>query len=85
MFGWSVGVDVLKEFAAKKCVKLGRLLKERGGLGLDLRKKDSSDAGLTSRSLKSENCNSFKVISLLFFFIYIKKSERLIVTICFPY
>ncbi|XP_024025469.1 uncharacterized protein LOC21392709 [Morus notabilis] len=52
--------DVLKEFAAKKCVKLGRLLKERGGLGLDLRKKDSSDVGPTSRSLKPDNCNSFK-------------------------
>lgn len=34
--------DVLKEFAAKKCVKLGKLL-ERGGLGLgvELRKKGS--------------------------------------------
>ncbi|KAK7849240.1 hypothetical protein CFP56_003237 [Quercus suber] len=34
--------DVLKEFAAKKCVKLGKLL-ERGGLGLgvEVRKKGS--------------------------------------------
>lgn len=33
---------MLKEFAAKKCVKLGKLL-ERGGLGLgvELRKKGS--------------------------------------------
>lgn len=30
-----VYVDVLKEFAAKKCVKLGKLLKERGGLELE--------------------------------------------------
>ncbi|XP_038997741.1 uncharacterized protein LOC120122687 isoform X2 [Hibiscus syriacus] len=28
--------DVLKEFAAKKCVKLGKLLKENGGLGLGM-------------------------------------------------
>lgn len=70
MFGWSVVVDVLKEFAAKKCVKLGRLLKERGGLGLDLGKKDSSGVGPANRSLKSENCNSFKVISLFFIYIY---------------
>ncbi|KAE8715744.1 amino-acid acetyltransferase-like [Hibiscus syriacus] len=34
--------DVLKEFAAKKCVKLGKLLKENGGLGLgvELKRKD---------------------------------------------
>ncbi|CAI9111258.1 OLC1v1011436C2 [Oldenlandia corymbosa var. corymbosa] len=33
--------DVLKEFAAKKSVKLGRLLKESGGLVLDSSKKNS--------------------------------------------
>ncbi|XP_038996836.1 uncharacterized protein LOC120121583 isoform X2 [Hibiscus syriacus] len=35
--------DVLNEFAAKKCVKLGKLLKENGGLGLgmELKRKDS--------------------------------------------
>ncbi|XP_039012499.1 uncharacterized protein LOC120141767 isoform X2 [Hibiscus syriacus] len=34
--------DVLKEFAAKKCVKLGKLLKGNGGLGLgmELKRKD---------------------------------------------
>ncbi|PRQ48227.1 hypothetical protein RchiOBHm_Chr2g0108341 [Rosa chinensis] len=31
--------DVLKEFAAKKSVKLGRLLRDSGGLGLELKKK----------------------------------------------
>ncbi|CAN4083046.1 unnamed protein product [Withania somnifera] len=30
--------DVLKEFAAKKCVKLGKLLRESGGLVLDSKK-----------------------------------------------
>lgn len=34
--------DVLKEFAAKKSVKLGKLLKESGGLVLDSTKKNSS-------------------------------------------
>nr|GMD49710.1 uncharacterized protein LOC109188794 [Ipomoea batatas]GMD56758.1 uncharacterized protein LOC109188794 [Ipomoea batatas] len=34
--------DVLKEFAAKKCVKLGKLLKESARLGLD--PKRNSDA-----------------------------------------
>ncbi|POO00695.1 hypothetical protein TorRG33x02_033260 [Trema orientale] len=56
--------DVLKEFAAKKSVKLGKLLKERGGLGLGLgigiettRKRDS---GGPNPGLKSENLNSVK-------------------------
>ncbi|XP_060192852.1 uncharacterized protein LOC132622283 isoform X2 [Lycium barbarum] len=30
--------DVLKEFAAKKCVKLGKLIRESGGLVLDSKK-----------------------------------------------
>ncbi|KAK4393486.1 hypothetical protein Sango_1819400 [Sesamum angolense] len=31
--------DVLKEFAAKKCVKLGKMLKERGAFNIDTKKK----------------------------------------------
>ncbi|XP_027362300.1 uncharacterized protein LOC113869945 [Abrus precatorius] len=33
--------DVLKEFASKKCAKLGKLLKERGGLGVQMKHLDS--------------------------------------------
>ncbi|XP_061338273.1 uncharacterized protein LOC133285114 [Gastrolobium bilobum] len=33
--------DVLKEFASKKCGKLGKLLKERGGHGVQMKHKDS--------------------------------------------
>ncbi|KAL5556777.1 hypothetical protein UlMin_039013 [Ulmus minor] len=48
--------DVLKEFAAKKCVKLGKLLKERGGIGLDVKKRDSSGSNLKSdNSVKTEH------------------------------
>ena len=36
-FSLSCAADVLKEFAAKKCVKLGKLL-EKGGMGVDKRK-----------------------------------------------
>ncbi|KAF4375157.1 hypothetical protein F8388_017303 [Cannabis sativa] len=52
--------DVLKEFAAKKSVKLGKLLKERGGVGLGLgpetRKRDSGTGPIpnNTNSLKSE-------------------------------
>ncbi|XP_062101769.1 uncharacterized protein LOC133807444 [Humulus lupulus] len=52
--------DVLKEFAAKKSVKLGKLLKERGGVGLGLgqetRKRDSIGGPIpnNSNSVKSE-------------------------------
>ncbi|XP_022752067.1 uncharacterized protein LOC111300715 [Durio zibethinus] len=58
--------DVLKEFAAKKCVKLGKLLKERGGLGLgmELKRKDlpSTASNLNPKlNSKSENCSSIKV------------------------
>ncbi|XP_050204749.1 uncharacterized protein LOC126654802 [Mercurialis annua] len=45
--------DVLKEFAAKKCVRLGKLLKERGGAGLGVELKKKKDL-----SNKSENCSS---------------------------
>ncbi|RDX76471.1 hypothetical protein CR513_43532 [Mucuna pruriens] len=33
--------DVLKEFASKKCGKLGKLLKETGGHGVQMKHKDS--------------------------------------------
>lgn len=50
--------DVLKEFAAKKSVKLGRLLRDRCGLGLELKKKDLVDPYPKS---KSENNYSTKM------------------------
>ncbi|XVE86981.1 hypothetical protein DITRI_Ditri18aG0079300 [Diplodiscus trichospermus] len=55
--------DVLKEFAAKKCMKLGKLLKESGGLGMELKRKDLPSASNLNRklNLKSENCSSAKV------------------------
>ncbi|CAA2970604.1 uncharacterized protein LOC111367260 [Olea europaea var. sylvestris] len=43
--------DVLKEFAEKKCKKLGKLLKERGALNLEPKKKSKS---------KPANCSSHK-------------------------
>lgn len=43
---------MLKEFAAKKCVKLGKLL-ERGGLGVETRRKGSGGSNPMS---KIENC-----------------------------
>ncbi|KAJ7952734.1 DUF4228 domain protein [Quillaja saponaria] len=56
--------DVLKEFAAKKCGKLGRLLKERGNLGVQMRNKDlgapspspisKSDGSLTPIKVEQE-------------------------------
>ncbi|GMP98357.1 hypothetical protein CsSME_00046282 [Camellia sinensis var. sinensis] len=50
--------DVLKEFAAKKCVKLGKLL-QRGGLGLE-RKKLSGSPSL-NRNPKPESCPSVQM------------------------
>lgn len=53
---------MLKEFAAKKSVRLGKLLKERGGvglgLGLEMKKRES---GGPTPGLNSENVNSVKV------------------------
>ncbi|KAM0970912.1 hypothetical protein ACFX13_019184 [Malus domestica] len=51
--------DVLKEFAAKKSVKLGKLLKDRGGLGVEMKMKD-----LAVQNLKSGNNNSVKMESV---------------------
>ncbi|XP_022740369.1 uncharacterized protein LOC111292320 [Durio zibethinus] len=58
--------DVLKEFAAKKCVKLGKLLKQ-GGLGMDLKRKDLPAASNSNPKLnsKSENCSSVKEANIL--------------------
>ncbi|GFP78892.1 hypothetical protein PHJA_000032700 [Phtheirospermum japonicum] len=46
--------DVLKEFAAKKCVKLGKLLKERGALNMEKKK---NQAGF-------ENCSTSQSASI---------------------
>ncbi|CAL9002111.1 unnamed protein product [Prunus brigantina] len=52
--------DVLKEFAAKKSVKLGKLLKDTGGPGLEMRMKDLGGP-IPNPNLKSENHNSIKM------------------------
>ncbi|XP_008237748.1 PREDICTED: uncharacterized protein LOC103336477 [Prunus mume] len=52
--------DVLKEFAAKKSVKLGKLLKDTGGPGLEMRMKDLGGPN-PNPNLKSENHNSIKM------------------------
>ncbi|KAK8270893.1 hypothetical protein V6Z12_D11G227400 [Gossypium hirsutum] len=58
----SFEVDVKKEFAAKKCAKLGKLLKERGGIGvgMELKRKDLPNASDLKPKLnpKSGNCSS---------------------------
>ena len=54
--------DVLKEFAAKKCVKLGKLLEKGGlgfGVGVETRRKDSGRCSNTNP--KFENSGSVKV------------------------
>lgn len=46
---WVGGItEVLKEFAAKKCVKLGKLLKETGGLGVQMKHRDNRDSNSTT-------------------------------------
>ncbi|KAL6961336.1 hypothetical protein U1Q18_039105 [Sarracenia purpurea var. burkii] len=50
--------DVLKEFAAKKCVKLGKLL-EKGGVGLE--KKKLPGVPSLNPNQKPENCPSAKM------------------------
>ncbi|XP_040992172.1 uncharacterized protein LOC121239099 [Juglans microcarpa x Juglans regia] len=49
--------DVLKEFAAKKCVKLGKLL-ERGGFGVETMRKESGGSDPKS---KFDNSSSVKM------------------------
>ncbi|KAK4426424.1 hypothetical protein Salat_1411000 [Sesamum alatum] len=49
--------DVLKEFAAKKCVKLGKLLKERGAFPVEQKKNHGgleSSSTVQSASVKAE-------------------------------
>ncbi|KAK3224513.1 hypothetical protein Dsin_011538 [Dipteronia sinensis] len=54
--------DVLKEFAAKKCMKLGKLLKERGGLELEMKQKSSgAPYPNPNPNSKSENSSYVKV------------------------
>ncbi|XP_031272902.1 uncharacterized protein LOC116131396 [Pistacia vera] len=54
--------DVLKEFAAKKCMKLGRLLKERGGRDrLEVKTNISSGPKPNpTQNSKSESCGFVK-------------------------
>jgi len=56
--------DVLKEFAAKKCVKLGKLLEKGGlgfGVGVETRRKDLGRCSNTNPNPKFENSDSVKV------------------------
>ena len=59
VFWWAI--DVLKEFASKKCGKLGKLLKETGSHGIQMKHKDSRALN-PSRNSKSE-FGSIKVIN----------------------
>ncbi|KAI6695100.1 hypothetical protein NL676_022810 [Syzygium grande] len=55
--------DVLKEFAAKKCVKLGKLLERSGGVGVESKEKESTTSrGPSSKrdSASADNCLSTK-------------------------
>ncbi|XP_030474120.2 uncharacterized protein LOC115691576 isoform X3 [Syzygium oleosum] len=55
--------DVLKEFAAKKCVKLGKLLERSGGVGVESKEKESTTSrGPSSKrdSASADNCVSTK-------------------------
>ncbi|XP_022963138.1 uncharacterized protein LOC111463436 [Cucurbita moschata] len=47
--------DVLKEFAAKKCVKLGKLLKEGGALSIGMKINDTNSASNPNSNSKSQN------------------------------
>ncbi|KGN48621.1 uncharacterized protein LOC101222947 [Cucumis sativus] len=47
--------DVLKEFAAKKCVKLGKLLKEGGALSVGMKIKGSDSGSNPNANSKSQN------------------------------
>lgn len=55
--------DVMKEFAAKKCVKLGKLLERSGGDGVESKKKESrTSRGPSSKhdSVTADDCMSTK-------------------------
>ncbi|XP_048136428.1 uncharacterized protein LOC125315453 [Rhodamnia argentea] len=49
--------DVLKEFAAKKCVKLEKLLKRSGGVGVESKKKESRTSRGPSSKRDSVSAN----------------------------
>ncbi|GFY86642.1 hypothetical protein Acr_05g0002810 [Actinidia rufa] len=51
--------DVLKEFAAKKCVKLGKLL-EKGGMGVEKRKVSGDSGSDPNPNPNPENLHSAK-------------------------
>ncbi|KAK8652916.1 hypothetical protein V6N13_126939 [Hibiscus sabdariffa] len=54
--------DVLKEFAAKKCVKLGKLLKQNGGLGLRRKDLPTTASDMNQKlNIKSDNGSDVKV------------------------
>jgi len=61
VFWWAI--DVLKEFASKKCGKLGKLLKETGGHGVQMKHRDNK-APNSSLASKTEY-GSNKVIKFL--------------------
>ncbi|KAK4416347.1 hypothetical protein Salat_2460200 [Sesamum alatum] len=57
--------DVLKEFAAKKCVKLGKLLKERGALiNIDTKKNQDTDSSSNSSNTASSKAEQQKASRL---------------------
>lgn len=49
--------DVLKEFSAKKCVKLGKLLERSGGVGVEPKKKESRTSRGPSSKRDSVSAN----------------------------
>lgn len=52
---------MLKEFAAKKSVKLGKLLKERGGLGLEKTKRKHSSGSNSNQNPKPDSYGTVEV------------------------
>lgn len=70
VFWWAI--DVLKEFASKKCGKLGKLLKETGGHGVQMKHRDNraSNPSLTSKNeYGSSKVIVFLVLSVSIFFL----------------
>ncbi|KAK4262415.1 hypothetical protein QN277_027977 [Acacia crassicarpa] len=46
--------DVLKEFAAKKCVKLGKLLKQRGSMEIQMKNRDNRASNPSAVKVEKE-------------------------------
>lgn len=69
---------MLKEFAAKRCVKLGKLL-EKGALGLDPRKKDS---GGSNPNPKSDHRNDYNPTKVIIINLTISKPTKSFACIC---